>query len=226
MRTIIVVEDNKQINQMITENLSRKEYKVFSFYNAIEALTAFQNHDVDCVITDLKLPVMSGEELISRIRNTSNVHIIVITAKTTITDKLEVLQLGADDYLYKPFVPQEIILKLDNLFAKMNTRKETTYQFGDVKFKKGQNQLEINGTMIELTSLEYKMIAYMVDRPKTIITRDDFIHQLYAHDEDVFDRVIDTHIKNIRQKIKEHTNQPFIKTIYGLGYTFVGDDDA
>lgn len=226
MRTILVVEDNKQINDMITDVLKHHQYHVLSFYNAIEALEAFHKNDIDCLITDLKLPVMSGEELISTIRQTSSVHIIVITAKTTIKDKLEVLELGADDYLYKPFVPQEIILKLDNLFAKMPSRTTIDFHQGELSFTKGQNQMIINGTTIELTAKEYQMMEYLINHPDQIISRDDFMNRLYLHDEDIYDRVIDTHIKNIRQKIKQHTDTEYIKTVYGLGYKFVGDHDA
>lgn len=226
MRTIIVVEDNKQINRMISDVLTRHQYQVLSFYNAVEALQAFQENPVDCVITDLKLPIMSGEELIASIREISSVHIIVITAKTTTKDKLEVLELGADDYLYKPFIPEEIVLKLDNLFAKMRSHTTMTFHQGELSFTQGQNELIVDGKTVELTSKEYQMLEYFIDHPNQIITREQFLTQLYHLDEDIIDRVIDTHIKNIRQKIAKYTDTTYIKTVYGLGYKFVGDVDA
>lgn len=225
MRNILVVEDNKDINQIIKDTLKEQGYNVYQTYNAIEALKIFDEVSFDCIITDLMLPLMSGEELIKLIREKSKIHIIVISAKTSISDKLEGLKIGADDYLYKPFVPEEIVYKLSNLFAK-NTPVNTLILDNDVlEFTKNSNHIHLNKNSIELTSVEYRIMEYLFLHKNQVISRDQLLNTLYDYDEEVFDRVIDVHIKNIRQKMKKHSKNDFIKTVYGLGYKLIGDEN-
>lgn len=224
MRRILIVEDNQHINNLIAQALQKEGYEVHQTYNAVDALKVFHTVSPDCVITDLMLPIMSGEELIEEIRGKSQVHIIIISAKTSVTEKLEGLRIGADDYLYKPFIAEEIVYKLENLFKKMKNDNVPLFDNGIIQFFEGQNQIIIQNNAIQLTSVEYRMMKFMIEHPKQVISREQFINMLYSYGDDVYDRVIDVHIKNIRQKIKPYATQPIIKTIYGLGYSFVGDD--
>lgn len=223
MKNIIVLEDNKDINEILTNILLKEGYNVFSSFNAFDALKDFKNNYIDCIITDLMLPVMSGEDFIQEVRKTSAVHIIVISAKTSTLDKLEVLKIGADDYLFKPFLEEEVIIKLKNLFAKKAQKEEKiTFNKKAVVFEEGKNQLEINHKVITLTSIEYKIIKKLIDNYNKIITREQFLDDIYSYGGDVFDRVIDVHIRNIRKKISKVTDTELIKTVYGLGYIFEG----
>ncbi len=204
MKNIIVLEDNKDINEILTNILLKEGYNVFSSFNAFDALKDFKNNYIDCIITDLMLPVMSGEDFIQEVRKTSAVHIIVISAKTSTLDKLEVLKIGADDYLFKPFLEEEVIIKLKNLFAKKAQKEEKiTFNKKAVVFEEGKNQLEINHKVITLTSIEYKIIKKLIDNYNKIITREQFLNDIYSYGGDVFDRVIDVHIRNIRKKSRK-----------------------
>jgi len=227
MKNIIVLEDNLEINRILTETLVKEGYNVFSSFNAFDALKDFNNNIIDCVITDLMLPIMSGEEFILNIRKSSNVHIIVVSAKTDVTDKIQGLKNGADDYLFKPFIEEEIILKLKNLFNKKDYNENyITLNNKEVIFQVGKNQIVIKEQIVELTSVEYQMVKLLFQELNKVISREQFISCMYVVEPDIFDRVIDVHIRNIRKKVKKVYDKPFIKTIYGLGYTLVGDLDG
>ena len=169
---------------------------------------------------------MSGEEFIQEIRKKSNVHIIVISAKTTNYDKLEGLKKGADDYLFKPFLEEEVVIKLENFFLKRDVKENiTTFNKRGIIFQEGKTQIIISNEIIPLTSVEYLMLKLLIQENNKVISREQFLDVLYTLDSEVFDRVIDVHIRNIRKKIKTVSSKGIIKTIYGLGYTFVGDLD-
>lgn len=223
MPNIIVLEDNKQINQLLVRILEEQNYQVYPSFNAFDALEDFNIYDIDCILTDLMLPIMDGEAFIKKIREKSSVHIIVISAKTDTEDKLEGLKLGADDYIYKPFVKEEIILKLKNLFKKKT--QKISFNQGSILFEEDKNELIINGENILLTSYEYLLVKYLINNQGKVISRDSLLDKVNNHDSDVYDRVIDVHIRNIRKKIKKETDMKVIETVYGLGYRFVGDKD-
>lgn len=223
MRHILVLEDNQDINKVLTNILKKEGYHVFSTTNAFDALQVFYANKIDCILSDLMLPIMSGEEFIKEIRKTSNVHIIIISAKTTNSDKIEGLKVGADDYLYKPFLEEEVIIKLENLFAKKDFHDHIK-QFNnkEIVFVEGKTEIKICNQIIPLTSVEYQIIRLLIQENNKVVTRDQFLNNLYDYGDEVFDRVIDVHIRNIRKKLKAYYPDELIKTIYGLGYSWVG----
>lgn len=226
MRSVIVLEDNKQINDILRRMLEKVGYIVYSTYNAFDALKVFKSNSIDCVITDLMLPIMSGEDFIKEIRKISDVHIIVISAKTENSSKIESLKLGADDYLCKPFLQEEVELKINNLFNKKDSiNKNKTFNNNEVLFIEGKTTITVNNEEVLLTAIEYRILKLLIDEAGRVITREQFLDNLYSYGDEVYDRVIDVHITNIRRKIKKHYKKELIKTIYGLGYCFVGDKD-
>ena len=226
MRNILVLEDNRDINRVISNLLKKNNYNVYSVFDAFEGLKVFEQNKVDCIVTDLMLPIMSGEEFIQEVRKKSNVHIIIISAKTTNPDKLEGLRKGADDYLFKPFLEEELLIKLENFFSKKDYHEKVkTFNKRDVIFEEGKNEIIIKSTKITFTTVEYQMIKLLIQENNRVITRDQFLDMLYAYGDEVFDRVIDVHIRNIRKKIKKVYDKELIKTVYGLGYSWVGVSD-
>ena len=226
MRNVIVLEDNKDINKILTNILLKEGYNVFPSFNAFDAIKDFKNNHIDCILTDLMLPIMSGEEFIQEIRKDSNVHIIIISAKTTDPDKIEGLKKGADDYLFKPFLEEEVIIKLENLFIKRDFKENiTTFNKKEIVFQEGKTHIVINDETISLTSVEYQMLRLLIQENNKVITREQFLDMLYTFDDEVFDRVVDVHIRNIRKKIKTIYDKELIKTVYGLGYSFIGEMD-
>ncbi len=223
---IIILEDNVEINKILTNLFISEGYDVLSYSNAFDALKGFNENSVQCVLTDLMLPIMSGEEFIKKIRADYYGLIIAITAKTGEEDKLKVLELGADDYILKPFNKREVLLKVNNYFAKLNkSNHKTSLNQGEFIFNHHDNTLIVNKQSITLTSVEYLTLSVLLDSINKIISREAILNSIYSIDVEVFDRVIDGYIKNIRKKLKKHTNTEYIKTVYGLGYKLVGEID-
>ena len=223
---ILVVDDSPEINKILTDMLQSDGYNVISCSNAFDALKTFQENKFFCVITDLMMPIMSGEEFIRKIRTDYYGLIIAVTAKTGMDDKLNVLSLGADDYIAKPFNKQEILLKVRNYANKINkSNHKTSLNDGEFIFNFHDNILQINDNIIKLTSVEFLVVKTFVNGLNRIISRDDIMSAVYYDDLEVFDRAIDGHIKNIRKKIKQYSDREYIKTVYGLGYKLVGESD-
>lgn len=223
---ILILEDNVQINKILTELFTKEGFEVFSFNNGFDALKEFKEHKISCVLTDLMLPIMSGEEFIKKIRPDYYGLIIAITAKTLEEDKIKVLELGADDYILKPFNKREVLLKVKNYFSKLNKRNHiTSLNNGEFIFNHHDNSLLINKDTITLTSLEFLTLSAFIDSVNKIVSRKTLLDKVYFNEIEIFDRVIDGHIKNIRKKIKQFTDTEYIKTVYGLGYKLVGDVD-
>ena len=226
MHKILVVEDNIEINEIISNKLSDNGYQVFSVFDAFKALTVFNENKIDLIITDLMLPIKSGEDLIKDIRSISNVYILIVSAKVNLEDRLTGLTLGADDYIIKPFSGEELLLKINNHFKRVKNEELYSFNKGELVFTIGSNKVELRKKKIELTSIEYLILEALVINNNKILSREQLLQKSYKHDNDVYDRVIDVHIKNIRSKFKNvYKNSKFIKTIYGLGYSFEGDYD-
>lgn len=224
LKNILVLEDHKEINQFITNTLKEENYTVFSVFDAFHAIELFHQEEIDLIVTDLMLPIKSGESFIKEVRKTSSVHIIIISAKATLDDKLEGLKIGADDYLIKPFSKDELVLKINNYFKKQEDIKDNISLYnGDIVFSLSNNVLKIKDKELTLTAVEFQILRYLVLHKNKVVSRSQLLDSLYDYNIDVYDRVIDTHIKNIRQKVRTLYDDDFIKTVYGLGYILVGE---
>ncbi len=223
MRKILVVEDNIAINEILTSSLRNEGYEVHSALNAFEGLDIFNSVHIDCIITDLVLPIMSGESFIEKIRRKSNVHILIISAKISIEEKLNGLRIGADDYFPKPFNESEVLIKISNYFKKIDQQKTSiTIDNTLFIFENMNNTIIINNQELSLTSIEYFIIELLVSNLNRVVSRADFVDYLYKNEKNVFERIVDSHIKNVRKKVASITSQEFIRTVYGLGYTIRG----
>lgn len=224
---IMVVEDNVEINKILTTQLIKDGYEVLSFNNAFDAIKGFQENNIFCVLTDLTMPILSGEEFINMIRKDYYGLIIAITSKTSMEDKLNVLSIGADDYITKPFNIQEVLLKVRNYLNKINRSTHSTIlNNGDFVFNHHNNELKICNELVTLTSVEFLILKRFIDSLNKIVSRSDIMSAVYYDNLEVFDRAIDGHIKNIRKKIKKYSTHEYIKTVYGLGYKLCGESNV
>lgn len=226
MKNILVLEDNLEINDIIKNKLVALKTNVFQVYNAFDALKIFNEKSIDLIITDLMLPIKSGEDFIKEIRKLSNVYIIIISAKIDLENRLEGLSIGADDYLIKPFSSEELALKVMSYF-KRKDRAYSSFSFNtqDLIYNADNNLLLVNNNEIVLTTVEFLLLSALITNANKILTRDQLLKLSYNDSYEVYDRVIDVHIKNIRKKIKEYSSTEYIKTVYGLGYKFEGEYD-
>ena len=228
MVSILIVEDNLKINKMLSNRCREEGYKVFQAYNAEEGLDLFTRNKIEIVISDLMLPNMSGEELVEQLRKKSECFIVIITAKTQIESKLNGLNIGADDYLVKPFSNEELLLKIKRFLSRSKhlvVNELISFHNGDLIFSSESNIIKVNMIEVKLTAREYTVLKVLIENNSRVLSREQIIKTVFSDCDDVFDRVIDAYIKNIRKKIKKFSNIEYIETVYGLGYKFEGDKD-
>lgn len=225
-RNILVVEDEKNISDVIVAYLEKEGFNTYIAYDGQKALEIFNEENIHLIILDLMLPKVTGEEVAKRVRSRSNVPIIMLTAKTEEEERITGLSIGADDYVSKPFSPRELVERVKALLRR-------TYQ-GDQplaeKLYFNANDLEIDvekmevkkaGELVHLTTHEFQILLAFVSHVGQVLSREQLIEHAFGYDYEGFDRTIDTHIKNIRQKIEDNPKAPFyVQTVYGAGYRF------
>lgn len=225
---ILLVDDEEKIVEVLEAYLKKEGYEVFSCRSGKEALEIFDKEKIDLILLDLMLPDLSGEEVCRLIRAKSCVPIIMLTAKTEEEDLLEGFNIGADDYVTKPFSVKQLIARIKAIIRRSNSSKEGSriliFNKGELKINLDTREVFIRENLINLTSTEFNILLSLSKYPKKIFTRDELIELVLGNKSDSFDRVIDSHIKNLRSKIEENTRKPkFIITVYGVGYKFEGE---
>jgi len=225
MKTLIV-EDYPKINQLLAMYARNDGHEVKQVYNGEEALAAVHHEKFDIILLDLMLPGIQGEELIKQIRKVSDVYIIVLSAKIDIKDRVDVITLGADDYMIKPFSIDEVMAKLKNVEKRLVVNHPTIYTFNHshLKVLPLSREVFVHNQLINLTQYEYDILLHLLSHPNIVFSRDMIIEQCFSN-SDAYDRVIDVFIKNIRKKIDFSSEKSYIKTHYGIGYQFVGVKD-
>lgn len=229
---ILIIEDEKSINDIVKSYLEKEGYGVFQAYDGKEGLRLFLSEDVDLVILDLMLPGLAGEEVIKEIRNRSSVPVIMLSAKVKENDRVNGLRLGADDYVTKPFSARELLERNKAILRRIE--KYNIPRADIIKTLDGRLEMDLeynrffkDGEEVYLTKNEFSILKTLFSSPNKIYTREEIINEAFGFDYDAYDRAIDTHIKNIRQKIEDNPKKPeYIKTIYGMGYKSGGVDDT
>ncbi len=225
-KKILVVDDEIQITEVIRAYLEKEGYKVYTAHNGNDAILIFKRESIDFIVLDLMLPDLSGEEICKIIRVKSQVPILMLTAKAEEEDRVTGLYLGADDYLVKPFSPKELVARIKTIFRR--TEKDfikadiIEFNKGDLLIDSNKMELKKKGELVDLTPTEFKLILALAQNPNRVFSREDLINKVLGIDYEGYDRTIDTHIKNIRQKIEDE-NIKYIHTVYGVGYKFVGE---
>ena len=227
-KRILVVEDEKNISNVIKAYLIKEGFDVITAEDGKMALEIFNNEEIHLIILDLMLPKLSGEEVCTTIRTTSDIPIIMLTAKVDEDDKIEGLSIGADDYVTKPFSPRELVSRVKALLRRSYRNSSPLAEI--LVFNNGDLEVDIDrmivrkkGENVYLTSNEFKVLVSLLTRPGQVFSREQLIELAFGYDYEGFDRTIDTHIKNIRQKIEDDPKKTsYILTVYGAGYKFGG----
>lgn len=223
---ILIVEDYPKINQLLAMYARKQGYEVKQVYRGQEALQAIHHEPFHVILLDLMLPDIQGEALIKQIRQVSDVYIMVLSAKIDIKDRIDVITLGADDYMMKPFSMDEVMAKLKNVEKRLVVHHPTIYTFhqSHLRVLPLSREVFVKDQLINLTKYEYDVLWHLISHPNIIYSRDMIIEQCFLESE-AYDRVIDVFIKNIRKKIDPSNDRSYIKTHYGIGYQFVGVKD-
>ena len=228
LKNVLVVDDEKMIREAVASYLQKQGFEVLQAETGREALQILEKETIAFVILDLMLPDLSGEEVCATIRKQSRVPIIMLTAKTMETDMLNGLNLGADDYITKPF-------SLKNLYARMQAvlrrssddlkplAERFSWNNGDLVVDYDRKEVHKKGKLIPVTPIEWKILSAFTKYPQKLFTREDLIEIAFDLDFAGYDRVVDTHVKNLRKKIEDDPKKPiYICTVHGMGYKFGG----
>lgn len=219
MKKILVVEDDMDIHNLIKNVLEKEKYEVISAYSGTEAILLSEKNSIDLILLDLMLPGLSGEEVIERIKN---IPIIVISAKISSEDKVNVLTIGANDYITKPFDTNELLARI-KVQLRMNKReKNETLVYKDMMLDSSTHILFIKKEKISLTKMEYTILEQLLLKPKEIITKTKLIRLLnnnsMIYTKQYDENSLKVHISNIRKKIRNITNDEYIESVWGIGF--------
>ena len=223
MIKILVVDDEQKICEFVKAYLDREGYKVTVVYNGKMAIENFEDVDYDLIILDRMLPDISGEEVCKHIRKKSETPIIMLTAKIEDEDRIEGFTLGCDDYLCKPFNVRELVLRVKAILKRNNKLSDNNIiKVGnEVEIDTLSYEVRIRNKLVSLTNTEYKILLMLISNPQKVFTRIEILEQLEEGYYEKDDRAVDSHIKNLRQKIEENPKHcKIIQTVYGIGYKF------
>jgi len=223
MKQILVVDDEPRIAEICRDYLERAGFKVMVAGNGADALTLARTKQPDLVVLDLGLPKMDGLDVTRTLRKRSNVPIIMLTARVEESDKLIGLELGADDYLTKPFSPKELVARVRAVFRRVDvgTGQSDVVRAADVMLDVPRMQAKVGKRAVELTSTEFELLAMMMRQPGRVFTRGQLLDAVRGDETESLDRVIDAHIKNLRRKLERNPGKPrYLLAVYGVGYKF------
>ena len=224
--TILVVDDEPKIVKLARDYLEQAGYRVQSADNGKDALAVYRQGHPDLVVLDLNLPEQDGLEVCRALRRASDVPIIMLTARIEETDRLIGLELGADDYITKPFSPRELVARVRAVLRRVRggVRQPGLIRAADLEIDLNGHTVTRAGAPVGLTRTEFNLLAILAQHPGQTLTRDQLVDQLYGVAYDGFDRSVDAHIKNLRPKLEANPFEPrYVLTVYGLGYKFTDE---
>lgn len=215
---ILVVDDDTSIRSVIGMALEDAGMQVSEVANGAAALVAHRRNPSDLVVLDIGMPELDGFETCQALRKFSKVPILFLTARDDEIDRVVGFQLGADDYVTKPFSPRELVLRIKAILSRVRSDEGLEQlAHGDLTLRLNAHQAVLGGQALELTSIEFAVLKVLVFRPDQVFTRDRLINAVYGHNSSLSDRTVDSHVRNLRQKARNHGYDDVIRTIYGVG---------
>ncbi len=227
MKRILVVEDHVEISRVVIKYLEQEGYQVDLAENGIEALEIFEEQDFQLVLLDVMMPGLNGFEVLQAMRKTSEVPVIIITAKQDESDRLYGFDLGADDYVVKPFSPRELMRRVKAILKRSSLTSDGVdiLEYEAIKLYLTAMKLMTEQGEIELTSAEFLLMKTFMEHAGQVLTREQLIQNSFGESYEGFDRNIDSYIKRLRQKVEVDSRHPvYIRTKYGFGYIFGGEE--
>ncbi|GAB1464918.1 response regulator transcription factor [Aliarcobacter cryaerophilus] len=219
-KKVLLVEDDLQMQSLIVDYLKDYGFIVTAFDNPKDVLEDFKlNSDYSIIILDLMLPFMDGFDLFNKLKEIKNIPIIISTARGDIGNKIHGFELGADDYLAKPYEPRELVLRIESILKRNSTK---SFKIGDFTIDKDNRTVLIDDYAIDFTKIEFEIFIYLIENKNKISSREQILNAT-SLDFNTKNRTIDMHISNIRAKIGDDSKNPkYIKSVWGIGYKFVG----
>lgn len=228
MSRILLIDDDEKLGELLGAYFRRFDLDLIAANHPALGMERLEKDKPDLVILDVMLPDQDGFAVCRDIRRRSAVPIIMLTARGDVTDRVVGLELGADDYMPKPFEPRELVARVQNVLRRAGTREAKEQESGRLRFDDldinlERRTVELEGVPLDLTTMEYQLLVLFASNPGRTFTRDEILNELRGIDAQLFSRSVDILVSRLRQKLKDTTRQPrFIKTVWGTGYTFVG----
>jgi DNA-binding response OmpR family regulator len=222
-RTVLVVEDERKLRQLLRDYLERAGFAVFSTGSGAEAIEVARSGPLDLVVLDLGLPDVPGEEVLRAVRALSDVPVLVLTAHVSEAERIHGLELGADDYVTKPFSPREFVLRAQAIVRRgrggdaVGTR--SSFGEGELTIDEARREVTVRGGTVALTPTEWGVLVALASRPGRVYSRFELIQQARGYEFEGYERTIDSHVKNLRRKLERDPHAPaIVETVLGGGY--------
>lgn len=227
MEKILIIEDNIDVNKMLAEALTDAGYYVNSVYTGTDGIVEIKNNEYDLVLLDLMLPYKSGDEVLKEMRQFCDIPVIVVSAKDIISTKIDLLKLGADDYVTKPFDLGEVVARVQSNLRRFHkqAKEDKTFQYKDMILTESTKSVSVNGIEIELTAKEYMILEMLIKYQGKVFTKANLYESIWQEEYLGDENAVKTHISNIRNKLKKaNPSEEYIETVWGLGYRLYKTD--
>ncbi len=224
MIKILIIDDDRELTELLVEFLSKYKYKLDVYHNPIEGLEFLKKGETDMVLLDIMMPEMDGLQVLRNIREHSEVPVMMLTAKGDVSDKVVGLELGADDYLPKPFEPQELLARIQSILrrVKFSNSMIDIVEFDNLIVDKVKEEVVLDGEVVHLSTSEFEALVLFIDNNNEVLDREFLVENLRGIQWQTFDRSVDVLVSRLRNKLGETPNKTrFLKTIHGVGYKFV-----
>ena len=220
-KTVLIVEDEKKLANILIEYLTKDGFQTKHISTGSQVIPWVRKHDPNLILLDLMLPEMNGKEICQEIRTFSSLPIIMVTAMVEEIDRLIGLELGADDYICKPFSPKEVTARVKAVLRRSDPDYIKSSQSSGFQVNPDQYSITLAGQKLDLTPVEFRLLSMFIEYPNRVYNRDQILNKVFDDGRIVLDRTVDTHIKNLRQKLKAiNPESDYIRSIYGIGYSF------
>ena len=225
-KTILIIDDDRKLNNLLSDYLLKFGFKVTAVTRPDDGLKILKRELPDIIILDIMLPDMDGFEVCREIRKEYSVPIIMLTARGEVTDRVVGLELGADDYLPKPFEPRELVARIQSVLRRSSKDfKSDIIKFGKLVVDIEKHAVLLDGKNVDLTTMEFEILSLFMRNPGKVFTRNQIMDRIRGIEWEAFDRSVDVLISRLRQKLNDDPKKPsFIKTIWGTGYKFIGEE--
>lgn len=225
--SVLIVDDDAKIVQLLQTYFNKDGFTTYTAGDGLAALQVAQEHKPDIMVLDLMLPNLDGREVCRRIRRNSDLPIIMLTARDEESDRLVGLEIGADDYVTKPFSPKEVVARAKVILRRVHkaVMPNSLIKVGQLTIDLERHQVTNGGRIVELTPTEFKLLEVLAVNAGRVFSRLQIVEQTQGYAFEGYERTIDAHVKNLRRKIEINPKAPrYIQTVYGIGYKFAGDD--
>ena len=218
MKKILIIEDESSISDFVKLELEYEGYQVSIKEDGREGLKEALENDYDLIILDIMLPSMNGFEICRRLKREKNTPIIMLSAKDSVTDKVNGIQIGADDYIPKPFAIEELLARINAIFRRVDSLDNYIVKFKDLVINRNSRTVSRNDKEINLTNKEYELLMILIDNKDKVVTRDELLEKIWGYEYEPETNVTDVYIRYLRSKLNNENKEEYIQTIRSVGY--------